>query len=79
MFLRRRNALIYLPEVSVKKRNILWQVVIIGAGAAGNSFVTDSFSEFSGLYCKCFTIVIYDNNDSGQYYKTTIVVKASLS
>ncbi len=33
----------------------------------------------SGLYYKCFTIVIYDRNDSGQYYKTTIVVKASLS
>jgi hypothetical protein len=33
----------------------------------------------SGLYYKCFTIVIYDCNDSGQYYKTTIVVKASLS
>ena len=25
----------------------------------------------SGLYYKSFTIVIYDCNDSGQYYKTT--------
>ncbi len=33
----------------------------------------------SGLYYKCFMIVIYDRNDSGQYYKSTIVVKASLS
>jgi hypothetical protein len=32
-----------------------------------------------GLYYKCFTIIIYDRNDSGQYYKTMIVVKAILS
>jgi hypothetical protein len=29
---------------------------------------------FSGLYYKCFTIVIYVGNDSGQYYKTTITI-----
>jgi hypothetical protein len=28
-----------------------------------------------GLYYKCFTIIIYDRNDSGQYYKTTIMIK----
>ena len=28
----------------------------------------------SGLYYKCFTIVVYDCNDSGQYYKTTITI-----
>ncbi len=28
----------------------------------------------SGLYYKCFMIVIYDRNDSGQYYKTTITI-----
>ncbi len=27
-----------------------------------------------GLYYKCFTIVIYDHNDSGQYYKTRITI-----
>ncbi len=32
-----------------------------------------------GLYYKYFTIVIYDRNDSVQYYKTMIVVKTSLS
>ena len=32
-----------------------------------------------GLYYKSFTIIIYDRNDSGQYYKTKITVKASLS
>jgi hypothetical protein len=26
------------------------------------------------LYYKCFTIVIYNRNDSGQYYKTTITI-----
>ena len=26
-----------------------------------------------GLYYKCFTIVIYDRNDSGQFYKTRIM------
>jgi hypothetical protein len=28
----------------------------------------------SGLYYKCFTIVIYDCNDSDQYYKTRIMI-----
>jgi hypothetical protein len=28
----------------------------------------------SGLYYKQVTIVIYDHNDSGQYYKTTITI-----
>jgi hypothetical protein len=28
----------------------------------------------SGLYYKCFTIVIYYCNDSVQYYKTTITI-----
>ncbi len=27
-----------------------------------------------GQYYKCFTIVIYDRNDSGQYYKTRITI-----
>jgi hypothetical protein len=31
-------------------------------------------SSSSGLYYKCFTIVIYDHNDSGLYYKTTITI-----
>ncbi len=33
----------------------------------------------SGLSYKGFMIVIYGHNDSGQCYKTTIVVKASPS
>ncbi len=33
----------------------------------------------SGLYYKHFTIVIYNRNVIGQYYKTTIVAKASPS
>jgi len=33
----------------------------------------------SGLYYKTFRIVIYDRNDMSQYYKTTIVAKASLT
>jgi hypothetical protein len=31
----------------------------------------------SGLYYKSFTIVIYERNAIGQYYKTTIVVNAN--
>jgi hypothetical protein len=27
-----------------------------------------------GLYYKCFTIIIYDRNDSGQYYITAITI-----
>ncbi len=30
--------------------------------------------DICGLYYKCFTIVIYDCNDSVQYYKTTITI-----
>ena len=33
-----------------------------------------STPETTGLYYKCFTIVIYDRNDSGQYYNTTIMI-----
>ncbi len=38
-----------------------------------NVFPSSSLT-ISGLYYKCFTIVIYDHNDSGQYYKTTITI-----
>jgi hypothetical protein len=31
-------------------------------------------SEPSGLYYKNFMIVIYNRNDSGQYYKTMITI-----
>ncbi len=31
--------------------------------------------ELSGLYYKTFMIVIYDRNDSGQNYKTTIMIE----
>jgi hypothetical protein len=34
----------------------------------------ERLSDTSGLYYKCFTIVIYNRNDSGQYYKTTIKI-----
>jgi len=27
-----------------------------------------------GLYYTCFTIIIYNRNDSGQYYKTRITI-----
>ena len=42
-------------------------------------------NDICGLNYKSFTIVIYncnvqyDRNDSNQYYKTTIIVKAKLS
>ncbi len=36
--------------------------------------VKTSLVHLSGLYYKCFTIVIYDRNDSGQYYKTKITI-----
>jgi len=35
------------------------------------------YNDFRFVACTiCFTIVIYDRNDSGQYYKTMTVVKA---
>ncbi len=30
--------------------------------------------ETCGLYYKCFMIVIYDRNDSDQYYKNSIMI-----
>ncbi len=33
-----------------------------------------SVSNPSGLYYICFTIIIYDHNDSDQNYKTTIMI-----
>ncbi len=38
-----------------------------------------SFSIISGLYYKRFMIVIYDRNDNGLYYKTTIVANLTTS
>jgi hypothetical protein len=35
---------------------------------------TDAPTKSSGLYYKQVTIIIYDRNDSGQYYKTTITI-----
>jgi hypothetical protein len=32
-----------------------------------------TFVKSSGLYYKSFTIVIYNHNDNGLYYKTTII------
>jgi hypothetical protein len=32
------------------------------------------FFKFSGLYYKQVTIIIYDRNHNGQYYKTTITI-----
>ena len=39
-----------------------------------NDFWKRDYVSFSGLYYKHFTIVIYDCNDSGQYYKTRIMI-----
>ncbi len=39
-----------------------------------NSQRLDGSVVFRGLYYKQVTIVIYDRNDSGQYYKTTIMI-----
>jgi hypothetical protein len=36
--------------------------------------ISPNFFGNSGLYYKCFMIIIYDRNDSGQYYKTTIMI-----
>ncbi len=52
------NAQVYLASSSVTKTNKNCQ------------------KEFTccGLYYKCFTIVIYNRNGSGQYYKTRIMI-----
>ena len=36
--------------------------------------MSKNFKVTSGLYYKQVTIIIYDRNDSGQYYKTTITI-----
>jgi hypothetical protein len=56
-----------LPHVAIKK---------ICSDAYAVLKINNKF-ENCGLYYKSFTIVIYDRNDSGQYYKTTITAKAS--
>jgi hypothetical protein len=35
--------------------------------------------QYFGLYYKSFTIVIYDRNDNGLYYKTTIIANLALA
>jgi hypothetical protein len=39
-----------------------------------NIFIVQATDKICGLYYKCFTIVIYNCNDSDQYYKTTITI-----
>jgi len=39
----------------------------------------DDKSAASGLYCKSFTMVIYDHNVSGLYYKTAIPANLALA
>ncbi len=36
--------------------------------------IPNNYYATSGLYYKQVMIVIYDHNDSGQYYKTTITI-----
>ncbi len=50
--------------------------VVVLDGWAGKNLIkrSSSFIIISGLYYKCFTILIYDHYDSGQYYKTTITI-----
>jgi hypothetical protein len=40
-------------------------------------YLTGSIS--GGLYYKSFAIVIYDRNDNGLYYKTTIIANLALA
>jgi|CryBogDrversion2_11_1035321.scaffolds.fasta_scaffold358832_1 hypothetical protein len=46
---------------------------------AANPHPLQTESLTCGLYDKRLTIVINDGNDSGQYYKTMMTAKASLS
>jgi hypothetical protein len=44
---------------------------LVMGSLGGWSFVdADGSNITSGLYYKCFTIIIYDRNDIGLYYKT---------
>ncbi len=47
-------------------------VHLLDSGRCSNS--VPSPKEASGLYYKEVMIIIYDCNDSGQYYKTTITI-----
>jgi hypothetical protein len=46
------------------------RVFVIGKPSQ-HSLILLTLSPTCGLYYKSFTIVTYDRNDSGQYYKTT--------
>ncbi len=48
-----------------------------GGGGRPEVYIANVYTAYDdtcGLYYKCFTIIIYDHNDSGQYYKTTITI-----
>jgi len=48
--------------------------LLLGQGLEGLNHMFSVFLLTGGLYYKCFTIIIYYCNDSGQYYKTTITI-----
>ncbi len=49
-------------------------VVLTLAAALASVINYDRKWHSIGLCCKSFTIIIYDRNDSGQYYKTMITI-----
>jgi hypothetical protein len=55
--------------------SIPWARYCMPSVAGPNAFSSSERErKGSGLYYKCFTIVMYNHNDSGWYYKTTITI-----
>ncbi len=55
--------------------NIRYKTIILFSGyQSPPRKPTTGKAKSSGLYYKSFAIVIYDHNDSGQYYKTMIML-----
>jgi hypothetical protein len=72
-----KNSISLLLSFSFNKKyflSILFQDLVVFFLSTSSFNCRDAKYELSGLYYKQVTIIIYDRNDSGQYYKTTITI-----
>jgi hypothetical protein len=66
------HALVGLPPSSQRVESILR--IPLSDKPDRKMIVINLLLTTCGLYYKCFTVIIYDPNDSGQNYKTTFTI-----
>jgi hypothetical protein len=68
------NTLAYFPLWPRKFKTIKLAIKDLKPYVKVSKSVSNKLPYWSGQYCKTFTTIINYCNDSGQYYKTTIMI-----